>query len=472
MKKSVKIRVICLITAALMLGSAMTVAAFLGSPYETLKKSLLDALTTRNVTEEGRFTLSVNGVVLEETKFHNIQGDDRFLNYYYYLNGDIEGFHYSTNGLSIYSTEALMWGDIDRDTEWYSADVHPEYDYYPFRGSRFSMFNPDDRNSAQMRFMELLADALVGDLKNNITMTSENGNRYISGTLTETQVPELAKAGIDMLVEQSSRYYGNFRDVSFNGSEYVFERISIERGMKTVSRWEKNVRAMTPEESEAWEDGTFFINNDYDFWGTVDIDGNTYFAEGPERLVNEYKAPATRADYGTRDNPFELPMQSIVVNYIHGEAEVDMDGNLLYVDASGTLTVTNIFGEVSVVELKATIRFSDIGTSDPDCPIPGAEQLLTPDYVKTHFGSSAMNVYFSLNEDGSIDAGSITTKHPSESAKLHYSNNVVASNDMESFPSVVDEVAEEPELSDMESFPSVEDEVAEEPEFEEHEDHQ
>jgi len=99
---------------------------------------------------------------------------------------------------------------------------------------------------------------------------------------------------------------------------------------------------------------------------------------------------------------------------VRGEAEVDSDGNLTYINISGSATMTNIFGDVSVVELRADARFSDIGTSNPVSPIPGAEQVLTPEFIKNRFGNDSLSVYFTLNDDGSINVDSITTTHPSE----------------------------------------------------------
>jgi len=412
MKKSVKIRLVCLIVAAVMLGGAATVAAVMGSPYETLKKALLDAMTFRNTAEETLWTVTVNGVTAEVIKRHTIQGDNSSIRYDFDNDGNADGYHYQSDNLSINPLSFAIDGKMEYNTGWYSAYIYSRNSYYSGI-SDFAVFRPEDRHSAQLRFYELLLDALVGDLKNNITMTSSNGIRYIQGTLTESQVPELAKAGIDLAIEQSGNYYNDSRDISFDGNEYIFEYIYIDRGVKTVLRWKQNVRPMTTEEMEAWDDGIYH-QFDEGYWGVRYIGGEMYIGVSEQELINEYKAPATRADYMSSDNPLDLPMQSLVINYVHGEAEVDMDGNLLYIEANGTVTVTNIFGDVSVVEVKATARFSDIGTSNPACPIPGAEQLLTSDYVKERFGSRDMNVYFKLKEDGSIDADSVTTMYPGE----------------------------------------------------------
>ena len=405
MKKSVKVRLLCLIVAIVMLSGAVAAVAFLGSPYEILKKAMLDAMTYRNVTEESIRTVTVNGILIEESKTHYIIGDDSSLSYRFDENGDISGYDYSSRKLNLYDAGIFT----DDGAQWHCASANV-YDYDSFyRTGSFALFEPEDRNSAQLRFIELLFDVLVGDLKNNVTMTSANGIRHIRGTLTDSQVPELVKAGIDILVEQSGSYYSDISDVSFDGKEYVFERIYIEHDVKTVEVWKKNVRPMTSDELESWHNGTFYENTGKEYWDTTCINGTSYLVEGPAECVSEYRVPVTRADYPNNGDPLEVPIKSLVIDYIHGEAEIDMDGNLLYFDIVVTATATDVFGVVNVIDYKAGARFSDFGTSNPVCPIPGAEQLLTAEYIEKHFGNPRTNVYFTLNEDGSIDAGSVTT---------------------------------------------------------------
>ena len=416
MKKSVIVRVFCLIVAVAVLSGAMAVAAINGSPYETLKKATLDALTHRNATVEGSMKLTVNGEPVTEEKSHYISGDDSFMSWNFDLNGNSSGYTFSSNGLSI-SPEYVS----EDGTQWYFARVNPRSDYDSYWRGGLAMFSPADRESSQMRFIELLADALIGDLKNNITMSTGDGVRVITGTLTESQIPELAKAGIDMFVEQSAGgYYGSTNDISFDGREYVYEQINIRHDMKECSVWKQAVRPMTAEENQAWENGTFYDRDLGNNWyGLVTKDGITYVYTEPAALIDEYTVPAVRADFDDRD-PMEMPMAGITINYVNGEAEIDNDGNLLSLKGNATITCVDIFGDTSVIEFDADVRISDIGSSNPVCPIPGAEQLFTPDHMKTLFGNEYMNVYFTLNADGSIDESSITTTFPGELDKYGY----------------------------------------------------
>ena len=329
MKRSVKIRVLCLLMAAVVLGGAMTVSAVMGSPYEVLKNALFDALTDRNATVELELSLLYNGEVVEETVSTNIQGDGRSLGFDRSTSMSSEGFSFSTDSLTIIP---FLHSDLGH-SGWYRATVHAP-GMGRIGGGATAMFTAEDRNSTQMRFVELLLDLVVGDLRNNITMTSEGGIRHIRGVLTENQVPEIVRVGIDMLIEQSHPFLSD---------------------------------SDTPNAFEGWE-------------------------------------------------PWDIPLTSLVINQVIGDAQVDADGNLLYLNGRATFTAVNATGYEFELGVSLVMRISDIGTSNPDSPIPGAEAILTQDMLRERFGSDMrMTVFFRLNEDGTIDEDSITTTHPMES---------------------------------------------------------
>ena len=420
MKKSVMIRMVSLTVAFVLLVGAITVSAFTGSPYETLKKAALDAVTFRNATLEMEASIKIDGVEQSVERMRYINGDNSFLSYRFDDESNVSGFEYSGEGLGIRHGYTAEDG-----TQWYYAEVldpnYYGYDYgYGLWRNRFMILTPEDRNSSRLRFLELAVDAMVGDLKNNITMSTHNGVRYVRGTLTESQIPELVKAGIEMMVENSNQYYHCQRDVSFDGRMYVYEYISISNGMKTATTWRQPVRPMTDEEVRAWCDGSYYNEGSDNFWGVTYLDDKLYVNTSQPEYVNEYRAPATSDDYSyDGSSKWDIPIKSLSIQYVNGEAEIDGSGNIMRFGGEGVASVTNVLGESFSVEIDVSVRFTDIGTSNPDCPIPGAELLLTPSYMKANFGIENMGVYFTVNADGSIDAASVTTAYPGQ----YYMNN-------------------------------------------------
>jgi hypothetical protein len=430
MKKNVRIRIICLAVAMAVLSGSVALAAVLGSPYETLKKSILDALTLTNATVEAEMTAIVNGVTYSVEKSHYVVGDDATLTFNFDNKGNPTGFNYNASGLSVYKSYTSY---LD-GTEWYSANVWAS-DGGARVGNAFGM-TEEERNSSWMRFYELLVDTLVGDLKNLVTMSpGPDGTRIIKGTLTESQVPELAKAALDMLADMQVGYYGRYstRDISFDGNERVWESINVSSNGKTVITWKQPARMMTADERRAWEGGTFWEdyytkfdeNGDmtmYEYenrqWGVSFINDEIPLINlGPEEYVSEYTAPVTREDYGT--DPFDVPLKSIVFEYAHFEAVVDADGNLTSLKAEGTAKSIDTFGGVNTIEVTVNLKISDIGTTVAECPIPGAKELLTLDWLKTKLGDQWAEewwtaVYFKLGADGYIDQGSVTVEYPGQ----------------------------------------------------------
>lgn len=78
--------------------------------------------------------------------------------------------------------------------EW---EAHPNYDDYP---GALDIISTEDKNTIDkvVKFVEILSDTVVGDLKNNFVYggESEYGGEKYSITLDKIQIPELINAGI------------------------------------------------------------------------------------------------------------------------------------------------------------------------------------------------------------------------------------------------------------------------------------
>jgi len=130
-------------------------------------------------------------------------------------------------------------------------------------------------------------------------------------------------------------------------------------------------------------------------------------------------------DFGQREDYrsiLDIPPRSLTIDLIQGVADIDADGNLLYLNANATVTITNVFNDTYVLDIEGVVRLSDIGTSNPQIPIPGAEALFTAgslDYLlETRFPDILYNVrhrniiFFTLDDDGYVDQESFTMTRP------------------------------------------------------------
>jgi len=303
LRKKLSTRLICLIISGVLLTGALTVAAINGSPYEMLKNAIFNSFTYDSVRLDGEFTFMINGEVEDHSAISIIFNENGSLelddNFFSLLYNDVRIFQsYRGSGVQWYSARIDFWGG---DSAWPRMSAH-------------------DRNSAQGQFIELFIDIMVGDLKNNMYMTTNDGIRHISGQISHNQLPELVRLGIDMIIEQSGGWLG------------------------------------------------FGMRND--------------------------------------------PITSFHFDIIRGDAKVDEVGNLLSLNTYAKATMTSVFGETHTFEFIIDINFSDIGTTVIDHPLTAVGTLLTREYIEERFGNSHATLYFTLNEDGTMNYASLTDNWP------------------------------------------------------------
>ncbi|MCL1877546.1 MAG: hypothetical protein FWF80_01680 [Defluviitaleaceae bacterium] len=108
-------------------------------------------------------------------------------------------------------------------------------------------------------------------------------------------------------------------------------------------------------------------------------------------------------------NSWEMPVRDLTINRIFGTADIDSEGNLLYLLGGANVTLVNVLGEVNVLEAEFAMTFSDIGTSHPQVPVAGVAELFTPAFMYQNFESRYTNVMFRLDEYGNIYMGTMGT---------------------------------------------------------------
>ena len=228
MKKRISTRAICLLIAGIMLIGALTVSAVNGSPYENLKNAVFDALFLENFTMEMELTARIDGQVQEHTWARHYFGDNSNLQITG-VSSISEDFH-RMNYNSDYFRINTMIPPIDGQ-QWYS--VNRQFSHTTrARSMGHEMFGVAGRSSNQLRLAEVVLDLLVGDLKNNLTMTSQSdGSRRISGAITESQVPEIVRLLIDIAIDEQQRWNSpnQTRDDFRNSWEAPMRSITIDR---------------------------------------------------------------------------------------------------------------------------------------------------------------------------------------------------------------------------------------------------
>ena len=454
MKKNVTIRIACLLVALVMLGGALAFAAVMGSPYAVLRDAVLDALTIRNVTVNGRVNVYVDGMLIESTQLSYALGDRGSLSWNLDAEGNPISFSYESYDLTVralhqrHHFNSFGQPEVQNDASeiWYSAFISPRDTRPSGRGMQWSpgveMFTQEDRSSAGMRFGVLAVDALVGDLRNNITMSQANGYRVLRGSLTDSQIPELIRAGIEFGLEQGGQQWHRGQD-RFVGGYLESESIHVVGNTMRITTTRHPARHLTAEERAAWDDGTFWddvwLRHDENMWGIDQAqDGTVFILTGPARQTSTRTEPLSRELFNRGPGPVDplsIPIRSLYLNSMRGEARVDSEGRLVAAELDTEIMLTNIFNEQINLRIHIDFEFSDFGTSNPHLPIPGARQILNHDYLLARLfefdsyfehedgsidrrmaSEFTSQVFFTLNDDGTINKDSLTTFFPFDSS--------------------------------------------------------
>ena len=129
--------------------------------------------------------------------------------------------------------------------DYYDGQIRSNYEsyYYEYGNKSYSYFPEEDKyyqaeinregNGSLMgtndatakkavRFAELLADMLVGDLKNNVILTSseEGINKYIIN-VSGNQIPEIVNAGLSLLFTENNSNNRDQEMAKFGNDPYI-----------------------------------------------------------------------------------------------------------------------------------------------------------------------------------------------------------------------------------------------------------
>lgn len=211
MKKSNKKLVMA---ASLVLGITVMTSASLANyatsnGYEVGKTALKGLFKNENYSSELSLSMTV-----DEDVFSDFKVTEK-----YDRNGDVKRNHTETDSYSgtsrVYesyfqdNSEITIYnkGTKDENTYIYHYGNIEDLGWMPGRGM-FDEFAGEDeedaeRNSKIIRFAELVADTMVGDLKNNVVYVSgDDDSATYEMQLSGMQIPELVNAGVSLLFSE------------------------------------------------------------------------------------------------------------------------------------------------------------------------------------------------------------------------------------------------------------------------------
>lgn len=207
-KKNKKITAIVgIATGAVILAGAAFASYNTSNGYDVGKLAVKGLMSNENYTAEMTTTFNVDGEEIESIKFKEK----------YDRNGDVKRYN-ETQHSNEYLTQS--WHQDGKEIRIQNISDGTKVYVYPekiYSGAGVFDINQEltdeDRKTQEkvIRFVELVGDTLVGDLKNNIVYVGGDDNSATyEMNLSSVQIPEFVNAGISALFSQTG--YGGVDD--------------------------------------------------------------------------------------------------------------------------------------------------------------------------------------------------------------------------------------------------------------------
>ena len=369
MKKRSRLMV-CLVAGVLILAVSAT-AAF-GSvngytKYKTALKAL--ALEEDNFTATADLTMTMDG---KEAMAAHVDCAMAAPNYSAYTT-------FTQNG----KTYEEYRGSVDGVHTWYTHDDT----YYQFQNDvgqkNLLGFNADDEMQNRLvTFMEIAADTVVGDLKNNfVEVGSENGSTLYQVNIANSQVPSLVNAGLSLFAYtladgQSNLYQVHYEDYDANLFAYYEKQTgeTLSEDFKThyANGWDEAWYEANEEQVDKFYE---VLNGNWEeeYYNILDKKGGGIvyvYADGAYdyyATAQEFAEKNPNSDFSD-DLLYYYVGQDMVLDNVDCTFGVDKNGKLTSNQIAVTFTTTDGDGGHHELVISADIQVSDYGATVVQAP--------------------------------------------------------------------------------------------------------
>lgn len=313
MKKSNKKLVMA---ASLVLGITVMTSASLANyatsnGYEVGKTALKGLLKNENYSSELSLSMTVDDDVISDfkvTEKYDRDGDvklNRTESNYYYNDSNPDRTYVSyfqdNSDISIYNK-----GTEDENTYIYHYGNIEDLGWTPGRGMFDEFAGEDeeeaDRNAKFVRFAELAADTMVGDLKNNVVYVSgDDDSATYEMQLSGMQIPELVNAGVSLLFSESG----------IDEDDPILSKLGQDPVIKSVSL------TFTVDNENRLSDAAFKV--------TAAGNGHEAAVDMSAKLYDYGTTKPERVDISSLKNVNKPDMSDEAVTYIVGEDNIEIE---------------------------------------------------------------------------------------------------------------------------------------------------
>ena len=377
MKKRNRITV-CLVAGVLIL--AVSAGAAFGSVngYSTYKEAVKAlALKTDNVTMQGSMKATLDG-----KEFVSMTGEMA-------IDGKNKSSHVISSEFGGQKNESYDTTIGNTDT-WFNADskYYREYTYdndqtAEDRNNLLGVSADDEMSKRMVNFMEIAADTVMGDLKNNFVQLGKDGDKtQYQIEISKDQVPSLVNAGLSLFAYSVAADEGSDWGVYYEDYDAsvlnTYEKLS---GNKLSEEF-RNGYLQEDDTADsaayqAWHDqNEKQINEIVDFLSEKDWERQYYDqlenkqggivfvkTDGTSVYYKDYKSYAKANPKMVEDDMSTYLGQDMVLKTAQCKIGVDKNGNLTNNTLTATFTTTDQDGKNHELVVTADVTLSNYGTT-------------------------------------------------------------------------------------------------------------
>ena len=374
MKKRNRITV-CLVAGVLILAVSAGAAFGSVSGYSTYKEAVKAlALKTDNVTMQGSMKATLDG-----NEFVSMTGEMA-------IDGKNKSSHVISSEFGGQKEERYDTTIGNTDT-WFNADskYYREYTYdndqtAEDRNNLLGVSADDEMSKRMVNFMEIAADTVMGDLKNNFVQLGKDGDKtQYQIEISKDQVPSLVNAGLSLFAYSMTADEGTDWGVYYEDYEAsmmnAYEKLS---GNKLSEEFRNGyLREDDTADSEVWRDQNekqiheivdFLSEKDWErqYYDQLDQkQGGIVFVktDGTSVYYKDYKSYAKANPKMVEDELSSYTGQDMVLKTAQCKFGVDKNGNLTNNTLTATFTTTDQDGKNHELVVTADVTLSNYGTT-------------------------------------------------------------------------------------------------------------
>lgn len=389
MKKRNRITV-CLVAGVLIL--AVSAGAAFGSVngYSTYKEAVKAlALKTDNVTMQGSMKATLDGKeFVSMTREMAIDGKNKSS---HVISSEFGGQKNESYDTTIGNTDT--W--FNADSKYYREYTYDNDQTAEDRNNLLGVSADDEMSKRMVNFMEIAADTVMGDLKNNFVQLGKDGDKtQYQIEISKDQVPSLVNAGLSLFAYSVAAdegsdwgvYYENYSASELNAYEKLsgnklsedFRNGYLQRGdtadSATYNAWydknEKQINEIADFLSEKDWERQYYDQLENKQGGIVFVK-----TDGTSVYYKDYKSYAKANPKMVEDDMSTYLGQDMVLKTAQCKFGVDKNGNLTNNTLTATFTTTDQDGKNHELVVTADVTLSNYGTTT-------VQKLDTGDRVK------------------------------------------------------------------------------------------